>query len=537
MKQVRRQCFVLTLAFLSFVSLLSISGCKKAQDTPEEAVKSLEQTVSEKAKVEFYVMSKCPFGVTVEDAIFPVLKNMGGDIDFTLDFIGSVNGDKLNSLHREPEVQGDKVQMCASKYASQNYMDFIACMNKNWRQIPDNWETCAKETNMPFDRIKACYEGQEGHDLLKASFERSKARRATGSPTIYIGGDLYRGGRSEKAFARAICEAFPKEKAKYCESIPPPVKVPITIISDERCKDCRTDMISKQMKNFFPGAEINVLDFNSEEGKKLYEQHKLTKLPILIFGSEIKQEESYARFERVLEPVGDQYIFSRYGRFDPTKEVCDNQKDDTGNNLIDCKDPDCTYSLNCRKEAKNKLEVFVMSQCPYGVRALDAMKEVLDNFKNNIDFEVHFIASEQGDGFQALHGQPEVDENIRELCAAKHYPKNNKYMDYIWCRNKNIRDSNWQTCTGGKTGIDTKVIEKCFNGEEGKKLLRDDIKIAEGLDVSASPTWFANNRHRFSGIDPETIKNNLCKHNKGLQGCENKLSGPDHKAPAGGACK
>ena len=35
-------------------------------------------------------------------------------------------------------------------------------------------------------------------------------------------------------------------------------------------------------------------------------------------------------------------------------------------------------SLLCREEKKNALDVFVMSQCPYGVLGLDAMKEVLD---------------------------------------------------------------------------------------------------------------------------------------------------------------
>jgi hypothetical protein len=143
----------------------------------------------------------------------------------------------------------------------------------------------------------------------------------------------------------------------------------------------------------------------------------------------------------------------------------------------------------------------------------------------------------EGDGFRALHGQPEVDENIRELCAIKHYKKNYKYMDYILCRNKNIRSKDWQSCTGSEIGIATNVIEKCFNGEEGKKLLRENIQIAQGLRVSGSPTWYANNLHKFSGLDAETIKNNYCRYNKGLTGCEKTLSGPPKSARKGGACK
>jgi len=510
---------------------------KKAR-APAVKVEAAEQTVAEKAKVEFYVMSQCPFGTQVEAGIAPVLKEMGGDIDFSLDFIGGVQGDTLTSLHKEPEVQGDIVQICAVKHAPENYryMDMIECMNKNYRAIPGNWEECAESTGMPVDEIRDCYKGGEGKELLKASFNKAQAKRASGSPTMYIGGELYRGGRTDKAFTRAICNAFPKDKPKVCADIPPPVKVPITVLSDARCKDCRTDVIEQQMKSMFPGGEIKVVDYASPEGKKMYTEFKLKKLPVIFFSKEVEKAENYARMSRSLQPMGDYLVHARWGRFDPTREICDNQKDDTGNGKIDCNDPDCKHALSCRKEEKNKLEVFVMSMCPYGTKALDAMKEVLDNFKKDIKFEVHYIADEAPDGgFSALHGQPEVDENIRELCAMKYYGKNYKYMDYIWCRDKNIRDQNWQACTGGKTGIDTKLIEKCFNGPEGKRLLREDIQVAEGLGVSASPTWFANGLHKFSGIDPERIKSNFCRFNK-IKGCDNKLSGPDNSVRPG-ACK
>jgi hypothetical protein len=41
-----------------------------------------------------------------------------------------------------------------------------------------------------------------------------------------------------------------------------------------------------------------------------------------------------------------------------------------------------------------------------------------------------------------------------------------------------------------------------------------------------------NGKYQFSGIDPETIKTNVCAHNK-LAGCENKLSGDTPAAPGG----
>jgi hypothetical protein len=318
----------------------------------------------------------------------------------------------------------------------------------------------------------------------------------------------------------------------------------------------------------FPGANVTILDYADADGKKLFDDLDIKLLPAVLFDQKVKEADNYNRIQRFLAPAGNYLAFRSGAKFDPTKEVCDNGIDDTGNNLVDCKDPDCKKdpvcmekcdngkddtgnglvdcadpdckdTLVCRKEISNKLEVFVMSQCPYGVKALNAMDEVLKNFNNKIDFQVHFIANELPDGkFRSLHGQPEVDENIRELCAIKYYPKDFKYMEYVACRNKNIKSTNWQACTGDN-GIDTETIRKCFEDGEGVKLLSKDIQVANGMGIGASPTWLANNKFKFSGIDAETIKTNLCKHNQGLPNCDKKLSGPPPRGGGGGggACK
>ena len=54
-------------------------------------------------------------------------------------------------------------------------------------------------------------------------------------------------------------------------------------------------------------------------------------------------------------------------------------------------------------------------------------------------------------------------------------------MDYVWCRNKSIRDANWQSCTGGSTGIDTDVIKKCSEGDEGKQLVARSFAESKAL--------------------------------------------------------
>ena len=123
------------------------------------AVKIWPLLAGDRLKVEFYVMSQCPYGTQVEDAIAPVLDKMGDKFDFSLDFIANDNGDgTFASLHGQNEVLGNIVQLCAIKYEPENYMDMIVCMNKAASSIPGNWEQCSVDSGLDTEKIKSCYD-------------------------------------------------------------------------------------------------------------------------------------------------------------------------------------------------------------------------------------------------------------------------------------------------------------------------------------------------------------------------------------------
>jgi len=505
---------------------------------PTEAAQPAAPT-GERVPVAFHVMSQCPFGTQVEDGIKPVLDQLGDAVDFQLHFIGDEpTPGQLESMHGPSEVQGDMIHICAAKHAPKKYMDVIVCMNRDMRAIPGNFDACATEVGIDPAPIKACASGDEGKALLSASFAASKAKGASGSPTIFLAGKPYQGGRKSNDFLRAICNEFQGAKPGPCANIPEPPKVPLTVLSDVRCKECFPDGIIGQLKGGpFPGLQPKVVDYGTPEGKELWAKISPNgaKLPAFLFDPSVAQAEGFQDIARFLEDVGGYKSLRIGARFDPTAEICDNNTDDNGDGAVDCADATCAQGITCRPAEPNRLDLFVMSQCPYGVRALEAMKEVLPAFGNDLDFRVHFIADERPDGsFSALHGQPEVEENIRQLCVMKHYPKDYKWMEYIHCRNTNIQSADWKPCATG--GIDAALIETCSTGDEGKALLAEDIKLAKALDVNASPTWLANNRFKFNGIAPEQIKQAFCQQNQGKAGCEKTLSGPQQGAPAGGGC-
>ena len=518
------------------VAAVGLAGCKEKVQEGE----GKQAAVSTGEKVEFvmHVMSQCPFGVQVENGIAPVVKKLGDSLDLRIEFIGDEpTPGNFTAMHGESEVKGNILHLCTIKHEPVKYMDLILCMNKNMREIPNNFDACATETQIDAGKVKACAEGEEGKTLLSESYKRSKAKGASGSPTMFLAGEKYQGGRQEIDFMRAICGKF-TTKPEACKDIPEPKKIPVIVLSDKRCAKCMPERILGQLKGMFPGLEPKEVDYMTDEGKALYAKvaDKGAKyLPAFLFDPVVAEDPGYQQVARYMNDVAEYKLLQLGSKFDPTAEICDNKIDDNGDGLIDCDDPTCKDQLVCRTAIEKNLKVFVMSQCPFGVRAENAMIEVLEAFKNDgITFQIHFIADEQPDGsFKALHGQPEVDENIRQLCAMELYPKKYQWFEYIKCRNNDIRSNEWQGCAT-QAKMDVAKMEKCATGEQGRKLHAEDIKLAKALGIGASPTWLANNKFQFSVVAAEAIKKNFCAYNQGLKGCEATLSGAAAPGPSGG---
>jgi hypothetical protein len=173
------------------------------------------------------------------------------------------------------------------------------------------------------------------------------------------------------------------------------------------------------------------------------------------------------------------------------------------------------------KSSRPSTELFVMSFCPFGVQAENAMNPVVGLLGSKTDITVRYITTVSGttiDSVKSLHGPTEAKEDIRQLCIAKYYPQQlwPYLMDFdtncqaaIIRQNTTVYNTCWANITG-KLGIDNQKIETCASGSEGLALLSADEAITKKYQVTGSPTLIINGQ-RYSGArTPDAFKQFIC---------------------------
>ncbi len=81
-------------------------------------------------------------------------------------------------------------------------------------------------------------------------------------------------------------------------------------------------------------------------------------------------------------------------------------------------------SSDVSKNDKPKVELFVMSHCPFGTQMEKGLLPVLDVLGDSIDFELKF-------NDYAMHSKKELDEQLSQYCVQKNNPE--KLQEYLYC--------------------------------------------------------------------------------------------------------
>ncbi|NQU79811.1 hypothetical protein HQ545_08650 [Candidatus Woesearchaeota archaeon] len=495
------------------------------------------------SEVTFYVMSQCPYGTQVEDAIAPVLKEMGNSVDFRLEFIAGESGDGFTSLHGQPEVEGNIVQLCVQEHYPDNLMGFVVCQNKNPQDLKGSIEKCAEDNSIDSVKIKECADGEEGKQLLSESIKKSQAVNAQGSPTMYFNDKLYQGPRDDISFKREICKSL--ENHPVCEEIPicstdfdctaeegkvgicanPGKKeascsykddavVALTIINSDDCTSCDTTQMQELLSTVFFNMKVRELDSSSSDGKELVESLDLKYAPSFVFQGDMENTYAWQNNERLraaFKQVGDRYVML---------------DESTGSSFVldeDERQQMAELTGVTTGDNKPQIDFYVMSYCPYGNIAEEAIEPVYQLLKDKAEFNPHYViySNYQGGGPQlcldeqdqycSMHGIQELNQGLRELCVDK-YMGIKEYFRFTLEMNKKCSYQNADTCweaVADDLGLDTSKIKDCETNE-WEDILANELALNKALGVSGSPTVFVEGQAYNGARAPSGYAQALC---------------------------
>ncbi|MEK7624976.1 MAG: hypothetical protein AAB467_01345 [Patescibacteria group bacterium] len=177
---------------------------------------------------------------------------------------------------------------------------------------------------------------------------------------------------------------------------------------------------------------------------------------------------------------------------------------------------------NIPKTAKPKVELFVMSYCPYGLQMEKAFLPAWDLLKNKADLSIKYVN-------YAMHGKKEIDENTRQFCILKDQPT--KYSAYLKCffaagqnngaeadygsclKQAGVNESSLNSCVGStdkQFGITAKFNDQAswLSGQFPQYPIHDSENTKYG--VQGSPTLVINGVQSQAARTPEAIKQAIC---------------------------
>lgn len=181
------------------------------------------------------------------------------------------------------------------------------------------------------------------------------------------------------------------------------------------------------------------------------------------------------------------------------------------------------------KNDKPKVELFVMSYCPYGTQIEKGIIPAIEALGNKVDFSLKFVN-------YAMHGEKEVQENLRQYCIAKE--QNAKLLPYLKCF---LKADTSAACLKS-SGVDEAKMNACYQTADKQFKVTQALTDKSGwkgnyppfavndadntkYDVQGSPTLIINGTSVSSARDSASLLKAICSaFNTAPEECQKQLS-------------
>jgi hypothetical protein len=131
-------------------------------------------------------------------------------------------------------------------------------------------------------------------------------------------------------------------------------------------------------------------------------------------------------------------------------------------------------------------DLYIMSLCPYGIKALGDLAELIRAFPQR-EWNVWFIGRAEGDKLASLRGEPEMFDEALWLAVKALYPY--RYHEFLFLRASSKASTEELL---NEMGLNVSNLRK-WAVDTGPSELRQHYIRSTGLGVNASPTLYLNN--------------------------------------------
>ncbi|MGM5483713.1 MAG: DsbA family protein [Nanobdellota archaeon] len=510
---------IISIAIIIIVLLLAKAFSPLGGNTGNE---SINDTITIQAYNDF----GCPFSAKAQKTMDKLKQTYGENIQIEFKHF------PVPQLHPESQLAHEASE-CAKdqdKFKAYSEKLFENQQDHSKQDLVDY--ASALQLNM--EEFNSCLDGREKKNIVQKEFQEGLEKGVSGTPTFFIGDNKIVGAKPITEFKDAISQhtsGADSGKSQKSESLS------LTVVNDDRCDNCDVSQVITSLEQLLGEIDVNYLDYKSDEGSALYESAGLSNLPALLFEKEVTEKEGFSQLESYIVPKEDKLMLNIGAQFDPTKEICDNGKDDTGNGKIDCDDSACLGTWECAKKTeKPKVELFVMAYCPYGTMMEKAMLPVVETLGDNIDFQLKFVD-------YAMHDKKEIDEQIIQYCIQNNNEE--KLLPYLKCF---LEDGKTDACLS-EVGISKENINSCVEKTDKKfgitEAYEDDTQWKgrfppftihkednEKYNVKGSPHLVINGAQPKVGRNPSALLDAVCsKFIEAPEECNETLSS---KTPSSG---
>ena len=155
------------------------------------------------------------------------------------------------------------------------------------------------------------------------------------------------------------------------------------------------------------------------------------------------------------------------------------------------------------------LDVYVVSQCPYGIQMQRAMADAVSRVPELANYiKARYIGSIEEGKITSMHGDEEAQENLRQICIREE--QSQRYWNYVSCY---IKAGKSTSCLA-TSGIDQSALSSCMTNGKGLSYAKEDFDLTETYSISGSPTLILGdkdiNESSFGGRSSDAIKKIVC---------------------------